>query len=99
LCGKVIVGYASDEITGGQIERLLTVELFSREGCPHCAQARRYLPVWQRRYPAFRFVEREIVRDTAARARLEELVRARSIRGASVPTFHFGDELIVGFFG
>lgn len=73
------------------------VEMFTREGCPRCTDARQFLSGLAASRPGLAIVEHDVVRDPAALARLEALARERRLTAASVPTFVVGDHVIVGF--
>jgi glutaredoxin len=73
--------------------------LFSRSGCPHCAAASRFLDALRARRPALEVVVHDVVRDPAARERLERLARERAVTPVGVPSFLVCGELLVGFAG
>jgi glutaredoxin len=73
------------------------VEVFVREDCPHCADAHRFLAELQREQPSLRVVERDVLRDPAARDRLEALAAQQGIGAVGVPSFWLGGRLVVGF--
>ena len=51
--GRLLVGFQDDATTGSQIEGLLTMEVFTRNGCPRCAQALPFhLAIWSIGAPA-----------------------------------------------
>jgi glutaredoxin len=73
------------------------LEVYVREGCPHCADAKDFLASWAARHPWLRVVYREVDRDAAA---AEALIRVSREAGAwppGVPTFVFGDRVFIGF--
>jgi glutaredoxin len=73
------------------------LEVFVREGCPHCAEAKSFLGQLARERPALRIAYREVDRDQRA---LEELLRRSQEAGISppgVPTFAIDGRLLVGF--
>jgi glutaredoxin len=73
------------------------VEMFTREGCPHCTDAKQFLAGLAASRPGLTIVEHDVVREPAALARLHELVREHRLTAASVPTFVVGDQVVVGF--
>jgi len=73
------------------------IEVFVREGCPHCADAHRFLALLEREDPSLVVVERDVMRDAAARERLEALAARHGAGAVGVPTFRIGERLIVGF--
>jgi glutaredoxin len=73
------------------------LEVFVAEGCPHCAAAERFLERLRRERPGLEVRVLEVTTDAAARERLFELARARSVSPVAVPAFLVGDELLVGW--
>ena len=82
------------------VRRLATacrLELYTRRGCSRCGTAKDWLPTLVADYPALEPVILDVTSDAAARATLAELVRRHRTPAASVPVFHVGNRLIVGF--
>ena len=76
------------------------LEVFVREGCPHCAVAEAFLPELQRRVPGLELRLRRLERDPAALADLQRYAREAGIRAPGVPTFVIdGRQVLVGFDG
>lgn len=73
------------------------IEVFVREGCPHCEAARSFLAALERERSALRVTLIDIRRDPDALARLHQLSRDAGIAQPGVPTIRVGDRLIVGF--
>jgi len=73
------------------------LEVFVRDGCPYCADAKVFLDGVQRQRPALRIVYRPVDTDAAAREALNALSRAHGARPPGVPAFHAAGQLIVGF--
>ena len=73
------------------------IEVFTREGCPRCADAKRFLAELAAERPSVRVIEHDVVRDRTALERLRELARTHHLGALSVPTFVVGEEVIVGF--
>jgi glutaredoxin len=94
---QLIVGYHGDETTGKQIEELLTIHVYVRDGCPHCADGKRFLEKMKTKYPGFKIQIHEITRDAAARDELYALARRYNVLATSVPVFHLCGQLIVGY--
>lgn len=78
-------------------EQPATLEVFVREGCPHCAQAKDYLPEFAAEHPELQLVYRQIDRDADARADLERHSRNAGVWPPGVPTFVFEERVLVGF--
>ena len=73
------------------------LEVFVREGCPHCADAKVFLAQLARERPALRIVLRPVDRDPQARDELIARSRAAGVWPPGVPTFAFNDQVMVGF--
>ena len=74
-----------------------TLEVYVRDGCPHCADAKAFLPVFASTRPGLKIELRQVDRDPAAREDLINLSRDAGIWPPSVPTFVYGDRILVGF--
>jgi glutaredoxin len=73
------------------------IEVFVRDGCPHCADAKAFLERLRKEQPSLEVAIRDVSRDAAALRRLESL-SARTPGGlVSVPTFVIRGEVLVGF--
>lgn len=73
------------------------LEVFVREGCPHCAKAEEFLARLGREQPALRIVIRDVLKEPAALERLQQLAQAQGAGMPRVPAFHVGGQLIFGF--
>lgn len=82
---------AQDEATATRIE------VFSRPGCPHCAQARHFLDQLTRGRTDLQLVEHDVTREPGALERLRALTAEAGIQAPGVPTFVVGGAVIVGF--
>ncbi len=71
--------------------------VYVREGCPHCAAAKAYLPQFIAEHPGLRVELREVDRDPAAREELERVSRAAGMWPPGVPTFVYGERVLPGF--
>jgi len=78
-------------------DAVATMEVFVREGCPHCAKAERFLEKLGKERPALRIVVRDVLEEPAALARLQEIAKAQGAATARVPAFFVGGQLIMGF--
>jgi len=73
------------------------IEVFVRQGCPHCEQAEAFLKSLGRQRPDLRIVIQDISQDTAALARLKSLAEQLNNAVVRVPTFYLHGQLIVGY--
>jgi glutaredoxin len=75
----------------------VVIEVFVREGCPHCEQAEVFLAQLGRERPDLRIVVRDIRKDPSALERLKQLARERKAGAVRVPAIAIREQLIVGF--
>ena len=77
--------------------RLQRVEVFVREGCPHCAKAEEFLARLAKERPEVDIVIRDVLKEPAALARLQEIAKQQNTGNARVPAFFVGGQLIFGY--
>lgn len=73
------------------------IEVFVREGCPHCAKAEAFVQTLQQEQPELQIVIRDISREPAALDRLKQLTDTQGINTIRVPAFYLHDQLIIGY--
>ncbi len=73
------------------------IEVFVREGCPHCARAEAFLAKLQLEQPQLGITVRDVSKEPAALDRLKQISESLGFASARVPTFVVGGQLIVGF--
>lgn len=73
------------------------IEVFVREGCPHCDQSKRFLAELQGEQPELNIVVHDVMHDQIARERLQSLSATYGVSPVRVPTIRIGEHLIVGF--
>jgi glutaredoxin len=88
---------ARDVVAPTLSERPADIEIFVREGCPHCAKAEIFLAALGRDRPELRIVIRDVGKDPAALARLKAMAQALGAGSVRVPATFVGNQLIVGF--
>ncbi|MBE2264319.1 MAG: glutaredoxin family protein [Burkholderiaceae bacterium] len=76
---------------------LQTIEVFVREGCPHCTDTKAFLAQLQRERPGLDVRLHAVDTDATARDRLIALSRAAGAWPPGVPTFVVGDRVLIGF--
>jgi glutaredoxin len=96
-CNAIVQGYSGEEDFASRLRGLLRIDVYARDGCPHCQKAKGYLAVLGPRYPGFEIRIHEITRDADARNEMNRLARHYKQAAVSVPVFHFCNQLIVGF--
>jgi glutaredoxin len=74
-----------------------TLEVFVREGCPHCADAKDFLVRLARERPALSIVYRQVDTDASAREDLARASRQAGVWPPGVPTFVVDGRVLVGF--
>jgi len=87
---------AADVKPAQTIQQVADIEVFVREGCPHCAKAELFLQTLQSEQPQLRISIRDISLDTAALERLQAIAAAENT-SARVPAFYLNGHLIVGY--
>lgn len=73
------------------------LRVYIREGCPHCAEAKKFLPRVVEQRPHLKIVYRSLDQDPGARGELISLSQQHGIWPPGVPTFVMHDKLLVGF--
>jgi len=91
------VGTASPASTEAPSPQYPDIEVFVREGCPHCAKAKEFLAKLKQEQPALRIVIRDVVREPTAMERLQRIAESRGNVQVRVPAFAVGVQLIVGY--
>ena len=95
--GQIKFGFADAEATRREIEDLYTIHAFTREGCPHCRDAKAFLKQLQQRRPSIRVVIHDVVSEPGARDRMNELSRQHGIPATGLPCFYVCGRFLVGF--
>ena len=73
------------------------IEVFVREGCPHCARAEQFLARLQQEQPALRIEIHDVSREPAAMERLQHFAASHGTALVRVPAFAVGGKLIIGY--
>lgn len=73
------------------------IEVFVRQGCPHCEQAEIFLKSLGQQRPELRIVIQDISQDAAALDRLKSLAEKLNNATVRVPAFYLHGQLIVGY--
>ena len=74
-----------------------TIEVFVRDGCPHCADAKAFLAQLQQQRPDVEVRLQPVDTDAVARERLTALFQAAGEWPPGVPTFVVGQRVLIGF--
>ena len=94
LAGFVLAAMACAAAFAADASR---IELFVREGCPHCAQAEAFMEQLRGERPELTIVVRDVQKEPEALARLQELVQATGAGAARVPAAYVNGQLILGY--
>lgn len=97
LCQRLLTGFENETSARQQIEALFSIQVYWKEGCPRCANGKRFLAELLKKYPFYEVAYREIVKDAKARRDFEVLCRDYNIKAPVVPTFHLAGQVITGF--
>ncbi|MDP3008061.1 MAG: glutaredoxin domain-containing protein [Methylococcales bacterium] len=73
------------------------IEVFVREGCPHCAKAETFLHTLQQEQPALKIVIVDIGKQPDALQRLQSLAKNQGIRTVRIPAFQIRGQLLIGY--
>ena len=73
------------------------IEVFVRQGCPHCTEAKRFLEDLQRDRPSLQIVLHDVGKDPTALRQLQDLAARYGVQVLGVPAFHLRGNLIVGY--
>ncbi len=73
------------------------IEIFVREGCPHCAKAEAFLMALKQEQPELRIVIHDVLREPAGLERLKRIAEKNGVSTVRVPTLVVDGKLIVGY--
>lgn len=73
------------------------LDVFIRDGCPHCIEAKRFLPSLTKQYTQLHIVVHSIDQDHTAREELIARSKKAGIWPPGVPTFMYAGRIHVGF--
>jgi len=91
------VSAAEDGVVAPQSQPCTSVEIFHREGCPHCGRALAFIADLRQRQPALSITEVEINQSREAMERFFSINRRFGIEHPGVPSFLVCDRFLVGF--
>lgn len=97
LAAVPMLAGAQDQSSSPPLAAEPVLEVFVREGCPHCVAAKAYLGSWAQQHPWLRVVYRPVDSDVSARDALVALTRQAGYWPPGVPTFVFQGQVLVGF--
>ena len=74
----------------------IDIEVYVRNGCPHCEKAELFLQSLKSEFPTLKIVIRDVIQDPAAFAQLDKLAKTHATT-TKVPAFRVGNQLIIGY--
>ncbi|HVX59075.1 MAG TPA: glutaredoxin domain-containing protein [Pirellulales bacterium] len=95
--GQMKFGFLDPESTRREIQQLYTIHAFTREGCPHCRDAKAFLQQLQRRRPGIRVEIHDVMSEAGARDRLMQLSQQHHMPATGLPCFYACGRFMVGF--
>lgn len=90
---------STQQIQAEDLEQNITIEVYVREGCPHCADAKVFLANFTQQHPHIHVAYHWVDKDPAARGALEYHTRKAGSWPPGVPTFVIGDQVLIGYAG
>lgn len=91
------VAVSLPEPSNKSAEEPADIEVFVRNGCPHCAKAELFLQSLKREQPALRIIIHDVSQEPAALEKLQQFAKNQGSATVRVPAFKVGDQLIIGF--
>lgn len=73
------------------------IELFAREGCPRCEDAKVYLEALKKQRPTMTVVVGDVTKEPETLERLRSIAAEKGVSALSVPAFYVRGSLIIGF--
>ena len=98
--GPLAFAEGSAPLPGKSIENAaqpVDIEVFVRNGCPHCAAAELFLQMLKREQPGLNIVIRDVVQEPSALQLLQQFAKQQNIGTARVPAFQVRGQLIIGY--
>jgi glutaredoxin len=73
------------------------IDVYVREGCPHCAKAEQFLQILQHEQPTLKIYIHDVVKEPKALEKLEQLAKKQALGAVRVPAFYIAGQLLVGY--
>lgn len=97
LCLCVAISAASADTSTPVAGAKLVMEVFVRQGCPHCANAEQFLSKLVAERPDLQLSIRDVSQEPAALQRLTTLVEQQHLGAVRVPAFYIHNRLLLGY--
>lgn len=81
----------------GYAEIPTDIEVFVREGCPHCVKAESFLQTLQQEQASLKIVIHDVSKEPDALKRLQSLAENQGINTVRVPAFQVRGQLLIGY--
>jgi glutaredoxin len=81
----------------GYAEITADIEVFVRDGCPHCAKAESFLQSLQQEQATLKIVIHDVSKEPDALKRLQSLAEKQGIKTVRVPAFQVRGQLLIGY--
>jgi glutaredoxin len=88
---------ASNPESNANFPQPVDIEVFVRTGCPHCANAKKYLAYLKEQNPKLNIVFHDLAIEPAQLERLQQFAEQQGEKSLRVPAFRIGNELIIGY--
>jgi glutaredoxin len=92
-----LIALANSVEIPNNINEKLVLDIFVRDGCPHCTEAKKFLPNLAKHYPQLQLVVHSIDQSPSAKQELIERSKKAGVWPPGVPTFIFSNRVHVGF--
>lgn len=86
---------AEDTLASSNDQEILQV--FVRDGCPHCAEFKEFLPIFSAQHPQLAISLRSLDRDPTAQSDLITISQKAGVWPPGVPTFVYKNKVKIGF--
>ncbi len=103
LSGFLLAGISTPAFSSNQpggdnnTKNSQTLYFFWGDGCPHCAAAKPFLAGLQKKYPTLNISAYEVYKNKKNLAFMQKMAESHGTEPTGVPTFFFGDTVLVGF--
>ncbi len=96
LLTVLTLGWWAGASAAADSARPADIEVFVREGCPHCAKAKEFLAGLQQERPGLRIALLDVGKEAAAMERLQRIAAQHGVT-PRVPAFLVDGQLIIGY--
>jgi glutaredoxin len=94
---RLKLGFSSPEKSGTEIADLFILRAYTREGCQHCRDAKRFLAMLADRWPGIVLEIHDVQREPGAKAAMTALAKRHGITVTTLPVISVCGRVITGF--